>query len=43
MFQLTAAEAGEALRYQIGTSNIGRGGRRYRPYVFTERGIAMLS
>lgn len=24
------------------TSN-GRGGRRYRPYMFTEQGIAMLS
>ena len=31
------------LRYQIGTSKIGRGGRRYRPYAFTEQGVAMLS
>lgn len=31
------------LRYQIGTSNEGRGGRRYLPYVFTEQGVAMLS
>ena len=30
------------LRSQIVTSN-GRGGRRYRPYMFTEQGIAMLS
>lgn len=30
------------LRSQIATSN-GRCGRRYRPYVFTESGIAMLS
>src|SRR5690606_3541419 len=30
-------------RFQIGTSNVGRGGRRYLPYVFTEQGIAMLS
>jgi hypothetical protein len=25
------------------TSNAGRGGRRYAPYVFTEQGVAMLS
>ena len=25
------------------TSNTGRGGRRYLPYVFTEHGIVMLS
>jgi hypothetical protein len=31
------------LRSQIATSNIGRGGRRYAPYVFTEQGVAMLS
>ncbi len=43
MFQLTRQETTELLRYQIGTSNEGRGGRRYRPYVFTEQGIAMLS
>jgi len=30
------------LRFQIGTSK-GRGGRRYRPYAFTEQGVAMLS
>jgi hypothetical protein len=42
MFQLSKAEAG-ALRSQIATSNIGRGGRRYAPYVFTEQGVAMLS
>ena len=42
MFQLTDDEA-EALRCQIGTSNKGRGGRRYLPYVFTEPGVAMLS
>jgi hypothetical protein len=33
----------DALRCQIGTSNKGRGGRRYLPYAFTEHGIAMLS
>lgn len=42
MFQLSKAEA-EALRSQIATSNEGRGGRRYQPYVFTEQGVAMLS
>jgi phage regulator Rha-like protein len=42
MFQLTPEEL-ESLRYQIGTSKIGRGGRRYLPYVFTEHGVAMLS
>ena len=42
MFQLTQDEA-ESLRCQIGTSNKGRGGRRYLPYVFTEQGVAMLS
>lgn len=42
MFQLSKAEA-EVLRSQIATSNDGRGGRRYAPYVFTEQGVAMLS
>src|SRR5436190_9969086 len=42
MFQLTAGEEA-ALRSQIVTSNIGRGGRRSLPYVFTENGVAMLS
>jgi hypothetical protein len=42
MFQLTPEEL-ESLRFQFGTSNEGRGGRRYRPYAFTEQGIAMLS
>jgi hypothetical protein len=42
MFQLTKTEA-KALRSQIATSNDGRGGRRYAPYVFTEQGVAMLS
>ena len=43
MFQVSVEEAKELLRCQIGTSNEGRGGRRYRPYVFTEQGVAMLS
>lgn len=42
MFQLTKDEA-ESLRLQFATSNVGRGGRRYRPYAFTEHGVAMLS
>ena len=42
MFQLTPEET-EALRSQFVTSNIGRGGRRYFPYAFTENGVAMLS
>src|SRR5580704_9704866 len=40
MFQLTEEET-ENLRFQIGTSRWG--GRRYRPYAFTEHGVAMLS
>ena len=42
VFQLTRAET-EALRSQIATSNRGRGGRRYRPYAFTEHGAVMLA
>ena len=42
MIQLTKNES-QALRFQIETSKITRGGRRYLPYVFTEQGIAMLS
>ena len=41
MFQLSAEEA-EDLIFQIGRSK-GRGGRRHRPYAFTEQGIGMLS
>jgi hypothetical protein len=41
MFQLTQKEA-DSLRCQIGTSK-GRGGRRYRPYAFTEHGAVMLA
>ena len=43
MFQLGREEA-DFLRFQIGMSKTGgRGGRRYRPYAFTENGVAMLS
>ncbi len=31
------------MRSQIVISNVGRGGRRYLPYAFTEQGVAMLS
>lgn len=42
MFQLTIEEW-DYLRFQIGTSNAGRGGRRYLPFVFTEHGAVMAS
>ena len=43
MIQLTVEEA-ERLRFQIGTLKTGRGRhRKYRPYAFTEQGVAMLS
>jgi len=41
-FQLTAEEA-QVLRLQIATSNKGRGGRRTRPFAFTEHGAVMLA
>ena len=41
-FQLTQQEF-TALMSQIATSKGGRGGRRKRPWVFTEHGVAMLS
>ena len=41
-FQLNEEEA-ENLRFQIGTSSLSYGGRRYLPYVFTEQGVAMAS
>lgn len=42
MFQLNQEEF-NILRSQNVTSSIGRGGRRYAPYAFTEQGVAMLS
>lgn len=42
IFQLNLSEA-DSLRRQIGTSNTGRGGRRYLPYAFTEHGAVMLA
>ncbi len=41
-FQLSKTEW-DSLRCQFGTSNEGRGGRRYLPYVFTEHGVVMLA
>jgi hypothetical protein len=41
-YQLTQQEF-TALISQIVTSKAGRGGRRKRPWVFTEQGVAMLS
>lgn len=41
-FQLSVDEF-SALRLQIVTSKIGRGGPRYRPYVFTEHGVVMAA
>ncbi|MBK8745180.1 MAG: ORF6N domain-containing protein [Propionivibrio sp.] len=42
MFQLTEQEFA-ALRSQFATSNVGRGGRRYLPYAFTEHGAIMAA
>ena len=41
-FQLNEEEVA-GLRFQFETTKRGRGGRRYRPYAFTEQGVAMLS
>ena len=41
-FQLTSKEY-ETLKSQIATSNNTRGGKQKLPYVFTEKGILMLS
>lgn len=40
-YQIGSLEKNENLRYQNGTSSYG--GRRYKPYVFTEQGVMMLS
>jgi hypothetical protein len=42
MFQLTPAEYAN-LRSQTVISSLAHGGRRARPYAFTEQGVAMLS
>lgn len=41
-FQLTQQEV-TGLKSHFATSKTGRGGRRSRPWVFTEHGVAMLS
>lgn len=42
LFQFSREELA-SLRSQIATSNGGRGGRRYLPYVFTEHGAIMAA
>ncbi len=42
MFRLTEEEA-KPWRSQNATSNVGRGGRRYLPFAFTEHGAVMLA
>ena len=42
MFQLTNEEF-QSLRSQFAISKLGRGGRRYLPYAFTEHGAVMLA
>ena len=42
MFQLTAVETA-GLRSQFATSSSGWGGRRHRPWVFTEHGAIMAA
>ena len=42
MFRLTMKES-QNLRSQFATSTRDHGGRRYRPFAFTEQGVAMLS
>ena len=42
MFQLSVEEL-RSLRCQFGISKLARGGGRYRPYAFTEQGVAMPS
>jgi ORF6N domain len=42
VFQLTESEVAD-LRSQFATSKTGAGGRRYRPYAFTEHGAIMAA
>jgi phage regulator Rha-like protein len=39
----SSAQEHKSLRYQIGTSSLGHGGRRTRPYAFTEHGSIMAA
>lgn len=41
--QFVISNSDTRLRSQFVTSKIGRGGRRYLPYAFTEHGVIMLS
>ena len=43
MFQISRREEGKCLRSQIATSKKGRGGRRSRPYAFTDHGAIMAA
>src|SRR5260370_21049225 len=45
-YQIGTSSSGrehQSLRHQIGTSSLGHGGRRSRPYVFTEHGAIMAA
>jgi hypothetical protein len=45
-YQIGTSSSGrehQSLRHQIGTSSLGHGGRRNRPYVFTEHGAIMAA
>jgi len=42
LFQLTPSEVA-ILRSQVVTSKVGRGGRRYAPFVFIPRGIGFIA
>jgi hypothetical protein len=45
-YQIGTSSSGrehQPLRYQIGTSRLGHGGRRSRPYAFTEHGAIMAA
>jgi ORF6N domain len=42
MFRVAPEEI-ESLRFQIGTSNTSRGGRRYLPYVFLNTGLVIAT
>ncbi len=42
MFQISATEW-QDLKYQFGTSSLSHGGRRRRPYAFTEHGAIMAA
>jgi hypothetical protein len=43
MFQLTPTEVETLMSQTVMSNESSRGGRRHRPYAFTEQGIAMLS